>query len=135
MADAVTPTTLLAALSPELRAGEFVLCSLPGATECPDALATVREAEGLSVVLPVERAPSTALESGFRAAWISLRVDSSPEAVGLTAAVSDCLARHGIACNVVAGFHHDHLLVPYERRLEALQALEALAESSRHARR
>ena len=59
----------------------------------------------------------------FRAAWLSLGVHSALDAVGLTAAVATALARHGIACNVLAGFHHDHLLVAAERRDDALAVL------------
>ncbi|MEV7808617.1 hypothetical protein AB0O28_37260 [Microbispora sp. NPDC088329] len=33
-------------------------------------------------------------------------------------------------CNVVAGFHHDHLFVPYERTGEAVAVLEDLARRS-----
>jgi hypothetical protein len=43
--------------------------------------------------------------------------------------VSGALAEAGIACNVVAGFHHDHLFVPWERREEALELLQRLSQS------
>ena len=29
----------------------------------------------------------------------------------------------GISCNVIAGFHHDHIFVPIEKAEEALQCL------------
>ena len=48
-------------------------------------------------------------------AWLTLSIQSSLEAVGLTAAVSARLAERDIACNVLAGYHHDHLLVPVAR--------------------
>lgn len=35
----------------------------------------------------------------------------------------------GISANVIAGYHHDHILVPWEKRFAALEALRAL---SRH---
>jgi hypothetical protein len=54
-------------------------------------------------------------------------VHSSLQAVGLTAAVATALAERGIACNVVAGFHHDHLFVPHERGAEAMDALAELS--------
>jgi hypothetical protein len=60
-------------------------------------------------------------------ARITLTVHSALEGVGLTAAVSGALAEQGIACNVVAGFHHDHLFVPWERREEALGVLRKVA--------
>ena len=46
--------------------------------------------------------------------------------VGLTAAVAVALADAGIACNVVAAVHHDHLFVPVESADAALAALRAL---------
>ena len=52
---------------------------------------------------------------------------SSLEAVGLTAALSGALAARGIACNVLAGYVHDHLLVPWDRADEATECLEALS--------
>ena len=50
-------------------------------------------------------------------------------AVGLTAAVATALADDGIACNVIAGFHHDHLFVRDRRADRAVAALEALAHT------
>ena len=52
---------------------------------------------------------------------------SSLDAVGLTAAVSRQLTEHGISCNVVAGYFHDHLFVPLDRGQQALDLLRALA--------
>ena len=52
---------------------------------------------------------------------------SALDAVGLTAAVSTALADAGISCNVLAGFHHDHLVVPADRATDALALLSALA--------
>jgi len=91
------------------------------------AEATVREAEGLSLVVPVERARAHGLEPEFIAAWLTLEVHSSLAAVGLTAAFSRALADQGISCNVIAGFHHDHLLVPADRCDAAVAAIERLA--------
>jgi hypothetical protein len=64
----------------------------------------------------------------FRA--ITLSVHSSLEAVGLIVAVSRALADAGIPANVIAGYHHDHVLVPTDRAAEALRALGALSRSA-----
>lgn len=64
------------------------------------------------------------------AAWITLRVHSALDAVGLTAAVSLALTDAGLSCNVVAGFHHDHVFVPYDRAAQAVDVLKALAAES-----
>ena len=58
---------------------------------------------------------------------ITLRVHSALDGVGLTAAVATALAGHGIACNMVAAFHHDHVFVPAARAEEALAILKTLA--------
>ena len=113
---------LLSHMDPELRPGEFVFV----VSDAEDAEATVVEPEGRSAVLRRERADELGLGYDFVAAWITLRVHSALDAVGLTAAVSSALAGAGISCNVIAGVHHDHLLVPGERAGEALAVLAAL---------
>jgi hypothetical protein len=87
-----------------------------------DAFAVIREEEGVTAIIAGDRA-------GMPFARITLTVHSALEGVGLTAAVSGALAKAGIACNVVAGYHHDHLFVPWERRDEALGVLQRLAEA------
>ena len=54
---------------------------------------------------------------------ITLGVNSSLEAVGLTAAVASTLTAIGISANVVAAFHHDHVFVPADRAEDALACL------------
>ena len=79
-------------------------------------------------MLPRDEADSLGLPYDFVAAWITLQVHSSLEAIGLTAAVSAALTEAKISCNVLAGFHHDHLLVPVadaDRALEVLHELVA----------
>jgi predicted N-acetyltransferase YhbS len=120
--------TLLAAMHPELREGEYVYVLWPhGKPLAGHIEAAVREAEGLTVVLPRADADRLELPYDFVAAWITLQVHSELEAVGLTAAVSRALTQARISCNVLAGFHHDHLLVPVG---DAARALEVLAELS-----
>jgi uncharacterized protein len=120
---------LLARLSPEARAGEYIV-----ATVSDDELgvlaaeAIIREREGATVVLRRADADAAGIPYDYVAAWITLTVHSDLAAVGLTAAVATALADAGISCNVLAGFHHDHLLVPADRRDHALETLAALAE-------
>jgi uncharacterized protein len=118
--------TLLASMEPVLRPGEFVYVAVDDAAGL-EPEATVREEEGLSAVLERERADARGLEYDHVAAWITLRVHSSLEAVGLTAAVSRALADAGLSCNVIAGLRHDHLLVPAGRAEEALAVLRELS--------
>lgn len=95
------------------------------------AAATVAEEEGITLVLRRTDADEAGLAYDFVAAWLTLSVHSALEAVGLTAAFSRALGEAGIACNVLAGYHHDHLLVPVVDRERALAALNALTESAR----
>lgn len=123
---------LISGMRPELRQGPYVFATVDG--QAPASLrpvVTVAEEEGLTVVVP--RADADAAELRYQSVfgWITLRVHSSLEAVGLTAAVSVALAEAGLSCNVVAGYHHDHLFVPYEQASVAVAVLEDLARQDR----
>lgn len=123
---------LLAAMHPVQRVGEYVYAMWPdGRPLVPGVEAAVREAEGLTVVLPRAVADREGLAYDFVGAWITLEVHSALEAVGLTAAVSKALAEARISCNVLAGFHHDHLLVPVAEAPRALEVLAGLSADSR----
>lgn len=118
---------LLADLDPQLRPGVFVAVTMPGPPPPElDVHATVREDEGLTVVLPQDQADAYGLDYELPLGWITLQVVSSFAAVGLTARVSAALASAGISANVLAGFAHDHVLVPLDRTVEALDLLQAL---------
>lgn len=121
---------LLAGLSPRWNEGEYVFAQVPlGSPADPAAIVTVREAEGLTLVLPAARAQELGLPADYIAAWLTLGVHSALEAVGLTAAVSAALAEAGISANVVAGFSHDHVFVPSDRAAEAMDVLRALSSA------
>ncbi len=123
--------SLLAGMHPALRDGEFVYVLWPHGRPLSGAIAAaVLEAEGLSVVLPRGEADSQGLSYDFVGAWITLQVHSSLAAIGLTAAVSAALAEAKISCNVLAGFHHDHLLVPAADADRALEVLHELVAAS-----
>ncbi|GAA2831621.1 MULTISPECIES: ACT domain-containing protein [Kitasatospora] len=122
--------TLLRNLRPVLNPGRYVYCTLPG--KVPTGLrpvVTVAEAEGVTVVVLQEEADSLGLRYEYVAAWITLEIHSALEAVGLTAAVATCLADQGLSCNVVAGFHHDHLFVNADNADRAVAALQSLSTS------
>ncbi len=123
--------TMLRTMNPVLKPGRFVFVGLDDLDLATVELhATVREDEGLSAVILRDDADSHGFEYDFVAVWITLRVESALSAVGLTAAVSACLTEQAISCNVIAGLRHDHLLVPEERRYEAIDVLSALSASA-----
>ncbi len=122
-------TTLLRSMHPVIREGDYVYALWPHGRPLEGNIeAAVREAEGLTVVLRREEAGRLGLSYDFVAAWITLQIHSALEAVGLTAAVSSALTAAGISCNVLAGFHHDHLLVPSTERRHAMEVLELLGQ-------
>ena len=90
------------------------------------AAATIQETEGPTYIVTVADAEAAGVPVEFRAAWLTITVHTALEGVGLTAALSRALADAGIACNVLAGYHHDHLLVPYDRADAAEAVLAAL---------
>jgi hypothetical protein len=121
---------LLAGLAPELDRRPQVFARLggePGAELAAAAFAIVREREGVTVVLAAEEAARFGLPVDPRWARITLTVHSDLAAVGMLAAVAAELASAGIAVNPVAGWFHDHLLGPWERRDEAARRLRELA--------
>jgi hypothetical protein len=118
---------MLASLSVEQRPGVFtyIAVQVPTPGLLAAAHAVVKEGELTTVVLPVDAARRSGQPVVVRLAWLTLSVQSSLDAVGLTAAVSARLAAIDIPCNVLAGYHHDHLLVPAERVADAVEALTA----------
>ena len=123
---------LLRSMQPVLNSGIYVYTILPHglANDMADVLATFREAEGLTAILPEAVARNSGLPILFRCAWITLAVDSALDAVGFTAAFSRALGDAGISCNVMAAAHHDHVFVPFERADQALACLRALQASA-----
>jgi len=119
---------LLRGMAPRRAPGTYVFATVPG-DGAPGGLtpfATVREDEGLTLVLHRQQADAAGLAYDFVAVRITLLVRSDLAAVGLTAAVSTALADVGISCNVLAGYHHDHLFVPAGEADRALAVLEGL---------
>lgn len=117
---------MLATLDVDRRPGRFAFVSgdHPGLRSV--AVAMIEENEGTTLVVPVASAREAGLAVEFEAAWLTLTVFSALEAVGLTAAFSAALGEVDIPCNVLAGYHHDHLLVPVDRVDDAVEALLAL---------
>ena len=129
MAGETSLATLLRSMSPQLNAGEYVFCTLRDG-QLPSGLEIVgsfREQEGLTVILQRSHAEQAGFSFDYVAAWITLNVHSALDAVGLTAAFATALGQAGISCNVIAGFHHDHLFVAEADAERALARLQRLA--------
>lgn len=120
---------LLKSMEPEIQPGEYVFCTVDGsaADVAPmEPFACLRESEGLTLILSVEAAEKAQLAYENKFKQITLKVHSSLNAVGLTAAVATKLASRGISANVVAAYYHDHIFIPAEQAEEALLALQEL---------
>ena len=116
---------MLRGMAPVLAGEPYGIWVQPEAPEMAGVFALVAEEEGLTVIAPLARRPG-----GEAWARISLALHSDLAAVGLTAAFATALAARGISANVMAGFHHDHIFVPWARRLDAMEALRALAQGA-----
>ena len=118
---------LLKDMSPVLQDGVFVFCTFPesryGDHAHLEPVASVAEAEGLTLVIPHAKADQfeIAYEGVYK--MITLEVHSSLEAVGLTAAFATKLGEHGISANVIAGYYHDHIFVQAAKAELAVKAL------------
>ncbi|GAA3622885.1 ACT domain-containing protein [Microbacterium awajiense] len=129
-------TEILRSVDVEVRPDVYVYASLePQHPGLALAAATIAESEGVTAVLTRTDAVAAGIPSEFDAAWLTLTVHSSLEAVGLTAAFAAALGEADISCNVLAGFHHDHILVPWDRRDDAARVLRGLRDGARPARR
>jgi len=122
---------LLTSMSPELMDGEYVFCTFQNAQYGDyldlEPVAAIRESEGLTLIIPKRKADDKNIyyESAFKR--ITLRIHSSLEAIGLTAAFSSKLTEHEISANVIAGYYHDHIYVQSDHAEKAMKALNEFA--------
>ena len=121
---------MLAGMEPTLREGRYRFVPHGPEEDFIDLLhrtfAMVREDEGMTLVIRARRDDPGPIFAG-----ITLQVHSALEGVGLTAAIATALATADIACNVVAGYHHDHLFVPWDARDAAMEILKSLSAQAR----
>jgi hypothetical protein len=106
-------------LKPKLLDGGFDYFCLKANCDIPkNAVAAIKESEGLTVIVPAEKITSKTF------AWITNDFETSLTAVGITAKFAKALCDSGISCNILAGFHHDHILVPYSVKEKAVKILQ-----------
>ncbi|MDZ7877407.1 MAG: ACT domain-containing protein [Saprospiraceae bacterium] len=122
---------LISTMKPKLNEGEFVFCSSKTIKiDIAHCLFFFKENEGITFVCAKSYADKKKYAYSSVFSWITLEVHSALEAVGLTAAFSQALAKHDISCNVVAGYYHDHIFVQRDRGVEAVKVLEELTASN-----
>ncbi|MGA2295010.1 MAG: ACT domain-containing protein [Acidimicrobiales bacterium] len=118
-------TTLLSTLTVSRRPGRYCIVDIRDISPDAEPAAIIHEDGGTTAIVMFNEVLGT--EPEFVAAWLTLDVHSDLAAVGLTAAVATCLAAEAIACNVLAGRVHDHLLVAERDAPRAIAALNDLA--------
>ncbi len=124
-------TQLIKGMTPILNKGDFVFTTVKDASKInrSDTVCEFREEEGVTLVIEKQKADDLKLDYDYIAAWITLEIHSSLEAVGLTALFSSELAKNNISCNVIAAYYHDHIFVAKEDAEKAVQVLTGLSNS------
>jgi hypothetical protein len=123
--------TLLQNMTPQLNEGDYVFCTVDKVSDIDieKVISIFKEAEAFTIIIKKSMADELGLAYSYVAAWITLTVHSSLDAVGLTAAFSNALADNGISCNVVAAFYHDHIFINKKDAAKAIEVLKALSEN------
>lgn len=130
MAGETNLSELIKGMSPVLNKGEYVFCSIGDLSivDRNDTVCEFKENEGVTIVIEKEKADVLNLNYDFIAAWITLKIHSALEAIGLTALFSTELTKHGISCNVIAGYYHDHIFVDKKDADKAINVLTVLSK-------
>jgi hypothetical protein len=121
---------MLSGMMPALTEEEFVFCTTGDAEIIArigaSAFSWIREEEGITLILTRSAAKSLGFDDSKPMRRIVLQVFSALDGVGLTAAVATALATEGIPCNMIAGYHHDHVFVPSAMADRAVTVLRDL---------
>ena len=122
---------LIRGMTPKLNKGKYVFVTVQDINTIDRniTICEIKESEGVTVVLEKKMADELNLDYKFIASWITLMINSSLEAVGLTAIFSTELAKHNISCNVIAGYYHDHIFVNIKDADKAVSVLKELSKN------
>ena len=120
---------LLKNIQPLLNEGEYVFATVDDIAlyDTGKMVSFFKEKEGYTIIVEKKMADEWKLKYNYVAAWITLNIHSSLEAVGLTAAFSKSFSDAGISCNVVAAFYHDHIFVDRKDAEKAMEVLQRLS--------
>ena len=119
----------LANLDPQVG-GDYVFVSTDTTPPGLEPFAVIREAEGVTLVVPATQAAQYGFGGQPLFTLITMGAVTALTSVGVTATVAQTIASRDIACNVIAGYYHDHLLVPKEDSQEVLGILQRLSRQA-----
>ena len=95
-----------------------------------DPVMVFQEQEGTTLIVEKALATDAGVPTEFPCRMITLNVHSSLDAIGFLARITAHLATLGMGVNPVSGFYHDHLFVPEDRAIDALNALFELSRTT-----
>ncbi len=123
-------------LKPEAKEGKYYYGTFPESSLMALAgyvryfVAIVKEKEGITAVFEETAKERLKLYSQKKFegpfALITFTATTSLDATGITAVASSALAKEKIPANVIAGYFHDHVLVPFGMKEKAVKILAAL---------
>lgn len=122
---------LLWGMKPILNSGQYVFVTSQKNLAPNEYIMSFQEPEGITYILTQNTADTLNLEYEYIAAWITLEVHSSLEAVWLTAAFSSALWVENISANVVAWYYHDHIFVDINDAEKAIGVLQELSNTNK----
>ncbi len=122
---------LIKEMTPSLNKGDYVFTTIKDVSKINrnDTIGEFKESEGTTIIIEKRKADELRLEYEYIAAWITLKIHSSLDAVGLTALFSTELAKNNISCNVIAGYYHDHIFVAKKDAQKTIQVLTELSKN------
>ncbi len=122
---------LIKGMTPILNKGDYIFATVKdiSAIDRNDTICEFNEEEGVSVVIEKRKADELMLDYTFISTWITLKIHSSLDAIGLIALVSKVLAKNHISCNVIAGYYHDHIFVAKKDAIRAINVLTDLSNN------
>jgi hypothetical protein len=97
-----------------VRGADYAFCQIDELTYCTlpvIPLAMFNEVEGITVIYPTSEAENLGLTVVWIGTLITLNVNSSLDAVGFLARITNQLASENISVNAFSPVSHDHLFV------------------------